>query len=365
MELKQELNKMKEKFNPNVTRFDEIERFLSLKGEPDYRFTQVINGIFKERVNDYEKITTLPERLRRELKEKFGPTLSLVPIEEKKSHQTAKVLFELKDGERIEAVKMGYESKKGGWESLCISSQVGCNLGCAFCTTGKIGLKRNLTPDEIIDQPLYFHLQSDNIHSISFMGMGEPLLNPATFTAVKTFTDERLFGFSQRKINISTVGIVPGIKRLTKEFPQINIAFSLHTPFEEQRRELMPIAEQFSIEEIMAILDDHIRKNKRKVFLPYMMLKGTNDTPEHLEALKNLIKNRGKISYLYHVNLIHYNPAPGVEGRFQCSETKTINWFKEELEKAKINVTIRQSFGAEIYAACGQLYAKYKISACT
>lgn len=351
---------MKEKFNPNTTKFDEIEEFLNLKSEPNYRFTQVVNGIFKQRAGDFEEITALPETLKRELKEKFGPILTLTPIDEKKSHQAVKVLFELRDGERIEAVKMEFKGKKEEWESLCISSQVGCNLGCAFCATGKIGLKRNLTPDEIIDQPLYFHSQGDNIYSISLMGMGEPLMNPATFTAIKTLTDKRLFGFSQRRISVSTVGIVPGIKRLTEEFPQINIAFSLHTPFEEQRGELIPISTQYSIEEVMVVLDDHIKKNKRKVFLPYMMLKGINDSPEHLEALKDLIKGRGKIFYLYHVNLIRYNPAPGVGKEFQGSERETIEWFRKELEKARINVTVRQSFGTEIHAACGQLYAKYK-----
>jgi 23S rRNA (adenine-C8)-methyltransferase len=265
----------------------------------------------------------------------------------------------LQDEKRIETVKMKFKGKRK-WESLCLSSQVGCSLGCVFCATGKIGLRRNLTPDEIIDQLLYFHLQADNIHSLSFMGMGEPLVNPATFTAIKAFTDKKLFRFSQRRISVSTVGIVPGIKRLTEEFPRVNIAFSLHTPFQRQREELIPVARQYSIEEIMTVLDEHIRRNKRKVFLSYMMLEGINDTPKHLKALKNLVKGRGKISYLYHVNLISYNPAFRVREGFQGSERKTREWFKKELEKARINVTVRQSFGTEIHAACGQLYAKYK-----
>lgn len=350
---------MEENFRSNITRFDEIEEFLRLKGEPKYRFTQVTEGIFKQRLDEFEKIITIPNGLRKELKERFGSVLSIAPIEKEQSSQAVRVLFKLKDGERIEAVRMEFKGKRE-WESLCISSQAGCNLGCAFCATGKIGLKRNLTPDEIIDQPLYFHLEGDNIHSISFMGMGEPLANPAIFTAIKALIDKRLFGFSQRKLSVSTVGIVPGIKRLIEEFPQINIAFSLHTPFEDQRRELMPVAKHYPIEKVMTVLDEHIRRNKRKVFLPYMMLKGINDTPAHLEALKSLVKGRGKSSYLYHVNLIRYNSAPGVGKEFQSSENDTIEWFKRELEKAGINATIRQSFGTEIHAACGQLYAKYK-----
>ena len=342
-----------------VTKFDRIEEFLRLRGEPKYRFSQITEGIFKQRLDNFEKIIALPEALRRELKERFGSVLTISPIKEEKSPHTAKLLFKLKDGERVEAVKMEFKGKRE-WESLCISSQVGCNLGCAFCATGKIGLKRNLTPDEIIDQPLYFHLKGDRVHSISFMGMGEPLANPAIFAAIKALTNKKLFGFSQRKLSVSTVGIVPGIKRLTEEFPQINIAFSLHTPFENQRRKLMPIAKHYPTEEVMSVLDKHAKRNKRKVFLSYMMLKGINDSSAHLEALKRLIKGKGEISYLYHVNLIRYNPAPGTGKEFQCSDKERIEWFKKELEKAGISVTIRQSFGTEIHAACGQLYAKYK-----
>ena len=342
-----------------VTKFDRIEEFLRLRGEPKYRFSQITEGIFKQRLDNFEKITMLPKMLRRELKERFGSVLTISPIKEEKSPYTAKLLFKLKDGERVEAVKMEFRGKKE-WESLCISSQVGCNLGCAFCATGKIGLKRNLTPDEIIDQSLYFHLKGDRVHSISFMGMGEPLANPAIFAAIRALTNKKLFGFSQRKLNVSTVGLVPGIKRLTEEFPQINIAFSLHTPFENQRRKLMPIAKHYPTEEVMSVLDKHAKRNKRKVFLSYMMLKGINDSSAHLEALKNLVKGRGEISYLYHVNLITYNPTPGVKRWFQCADKEKIEWFKKELKKAGISVTIRQSFGTEIHAVCGQLYAKYK-----
>jgi len=347
----------KEFLNQQNTKFDVILNFLESKDNPKYRFLQLTEGIFKHRLGDFETITTIPSELRKELKERFSPILSITPIKIEQSRQVVKILFELRDGERIETVKMEFKGKRN-WGSLCISSQVGCGLGCVYCATGKIGLKRNLTPDEIIDQPLYFHLRGDDIHSISFMGMGEPLLNPATFVAIRALTNKDLFGFSQRKISVSTIGIVPGIKKLTEEFPQINIAFSIQTPFEEQRRELMPIAKRYSIEEIMEVLDEHVRRNKRKIFLAYTMLKGINDSQAHLEALRDLINNRGQISYLYHVNLIRYNPIFG-EKKFQCTDDKLIEWFKEELNKSGINVTIRQSFGTEIHGACGQLRADY------
>ncbi len=350
---------MKNKTNFETTRFDLIREFLKSKNEPNYRFKQLVDGIFKQRVNEFEEIMVLPKPLRIELKQKFGSVLTVKVLRKTKSSQATKVLFGLHDGERVEMVEMDFKGEKRKWKSLCVSSQVGCALGCAFCATGKIGLKRNMTPDEIIDQVLYFHLQGSNINSISFMGMGEPLVNPAVFTAIKAFTDKNLFNFSPRRISVSTVGIVPGIKKLIKQFPQVNIAFSLQTPFERQRRELMPISKQYPIREVLAALDDHIRKNKRKVFLTYIMLKEVNDTERHLLALKKLIKSRGKTSYLYHVNLIRYNPAVMVGGRFQCSYKAKIEHFRQELEKAEINVTLRQSFGVKHQAACGQLYAEY------
>ncbi|MBL7078317.1 23S rRNA (adenine(2503)-C(8))-methyltransferase Cfr [Candidatus Shapirobacteria bacterium] len=344
-----------------VGKFDQIRKFLEIQGESGYRFDQITSAVFKQRVESFEKMTILPKNLRRDLKERFGSILSLKPINRAESKQADKVLFELEDGERIEAVKMGFRNKEREWGSLCISSQVGCGLGCAFCATGKIGLKRNLTVDEIISQPLYFLLEGADINSISFMGMGEPLANPNIFAALKALTDKRLFAFSPRRLSVSTVGIIPALERLSAEFPQINIAFSLHTPFEEQRKELMPIAKQFSIEQVMAVLDGHIKKNRRKVFLPYLMLEGVNDSREHLKALESLVLNRGSLAYLYHINLVRYHSTPGLEEHFKPSSRETIEMFRQELEKVRIGVTVRQSFGTDIQAACGQLYAQYEL----
>jgi len=347
-------------FKSPTTRFEKIKKFLAKEKEPNYRFDQITRAIFQDKVGNFKKITTLSKELREKLAEKFGPLLTIKAIGKAKSKQATKILFKLKDSERIEAVKMNFINDKRKWNSFCISSQVGCALGCKFCTTGKIGLKRNLTADEIIDQILYFLLQGDKIDSFSFMGMGEPLLNPATFTAISAFIDKSLFNLSSRKISVSTVGILPGLEKLINNFPQINIAFSLHTPFQKQREELMPIAKQYSIEQIMELLDAYIRKNKRKVFLPYLMLKEINDTPQHLRALEQLILKRKDVAYLYHVNLIRYHSSPLMGKKFQCSSKKTIDWFKRELEKTRIGVTIRESFGEDAYAACGQLYAEYK-----
>lgn len=339
----------------NKTKFDRIRDFIIENGLPRYRFDQITHAIFNQRIGEFERITTLPKHLRKELSQEFGDTiLSIRPVAESESEQAAKVLFELPDGHRVEAVRMIY---KAGWKSFCISSQSGCGFGCSFCATGAIGLKRNLTADEITDQVLYFHLQGHKIDSISFMGMGEPFANPATFTALRTLTDKALFGLSPRRITISTIGIIPGIKRLTEEFPQVNLTFSLHSPFNEQRNELVPLNRSYPIEEVMQALDEHIKRTRRKVYIAYIMLRGVNDTPAHAKALISLLRGRGRWHYLYHINLIRYNPAVGA---YKCSDKKTIDRFRQQLKSAGINVTLRQSFGVNIDAACGQLYGRYR-----
>lgn len=192
------------------------------------------------------------------------------------------------------------------------------------------------------------------------MGMGEPFANPDNvFEALGILTGPDYFGLSPRRINVSTVGIIPQIKRLTNDFPQVNLAFSLHTPFLKQRLELMPITKIYPIEDVMKSLDEHIKTTKRRVFLAYILLGGVNDTQEHAKALVDLIKNRGEVSYLYHVNLIKYHPGPN-DNAFKEPKQEQINMFRRILEKNKITNTLRQSFGLKIFAACGQLYGGYE-----
>lgn len=341
-----------------MTKFSYLKEFILARGLPIYRFKQITHAIFQQRIGEFAHITTLPKQLREELSEEFGNSvLTIRPVAESNSSQATKILFELSDGHRVEAIAMMYEA---GWESFCISSQSGCGFGCTFCATGAIGLKRNLTADEITDQVLYFHLQGHEIDSISFMGMGEALANPDIFTALRTFTDDSLFGLSPRRITISTIGMIPNIKKLTEEFPQVNLTFSLASPFNKQRSELIPLNERYPIEDVMQVLDDHIRRTNRKVYIAYIMLKGVNDTPTHAQALISLLKGRGPWDYLYHVNLIRYNPAVGVPQHYSRSDEETIASFREQLKGAGVNVTVRQSFGVNIDAACGQLYARYK-----
>jgi 23S rRNA (adenine-C8)-methyltransferase len=325
-------------------------------GFPDYRFEQIIQSVFKQRIGDFECMSILPQSLRHSLTDRFGTSFcSVQPVVEKASQQVKKVLLALPDNNQIEAVALRY---KKGWESFCISSQCGCGFGCAFCATGTIGFKCNLTAKEITDQLLYFYLAGHELDSVSFMGMGEPLSNPNVFDALKLLTDSAYFGMSQRKITVSTVGILPGIRQMTKEFPQVNLAFSLHSPFEKQRSELMPVNRKYPLHEVMGALGEHINKTKRKVFIAYILIDGVNDTLEHARAVAKLLQSKTAYPYLYHVDLILYNPTDKVKQIFRTPSHQQIKKFGDLLKAEGVSVTIRAQFGSDIDAACGQLYGE-------
>lgn len=297
-----------------------IQEFLKQNKFPNYRMKQITNAIFQGRINNFNEITVLPKSLRDMLIEEFGESiLNIVPLKAQQSTQVSKVLFGISGDEKIETVNMKY---KAGWESFCISSQCGCNFGCKFCATGDIGLKRNLTSDEITDQILYFHLQGHSIDSISFMGMGEALANVQVFDALNVLTDPALFALSPRRLSISTIGIIPNIKKLTQNYPQVNLTFSLHSPFNEQRSELMPINERYPLSDVMDTLDEHIRVTSRKVYIAYIMLHGVNDSIEHAKEVVNLLRGRYRSGNLYHVNIIRYNPTVSSRMRFEEANEK-------------------------------------------
>ncbi|AJA49514.1 ribosomal RNA large subunit methyltransferase Cfr [Clostridium pasteurianum DSM 525 = ATCC 6013] len=338
------------------TKYEKIKQIVSNLNLPNYRYIQLTKAIFHQRIDNFDDMHILPKALRIALVNKFGNNVSsVIPVFSQSSKQAQKLLFELTDGERIEAVRLQY---KQGWESFCISFQCGCGFGCRFCATGNAGFKRNLTADEITDQLLYFYFNEHGLNSISFMGMGEAFANPELFGAVKILTDENLFGLSQRRITISTIGVIPGIQRLTKEFPQVNLAFSLHSPFESQRSDLMPINKRFPLHEVMKTLDEHIIHTGRRVFLAYIMLERINDSKEHAKAVIGLLKNRGSWEHLYHLGLIPYNSTNKTTFKFQSSSD--IKQFCSTLE-AGISVTVRTQFGSEISAACGQLYCENEL----
>lgn len=339
-----------------------IEDLLTKMHVPLYRNRQVFEGIYQKYAASFDEITVLPKEIRDKLKEKLGPRiLCLRNIAETKDTQADKVLFETCDHNRIEAVRMAFQANEERIDehrSLCISSQSGCALGCTFCATGAVGLKKNLEVDEITDQILFFLCRGQEIDSISFMGMGEPFANPNLFNALKIITDKDKMAFNKRKINISTVGIVPGIKRLQKEFPDVNLAFSLHSPFPEERLKLMPITKTYPIAVVMQAIKEFIRVTNKRVFLAYVLLAGVNDTVDHAKAVAKLIQNQGEKQYLYHVNVIRFN-AGATNILYKQPSAARVAAFRKVLSRSGIKNTLRQSFGTSIHAACGQLYAEY------
>ncbi len=342
-----------------------IESILGKVNAPTYRAKQVFEGVYQKYVKSYGDMTVLPKDLRQALKNELGPqVLCLNNVSEIEGEQTDKVLFETQDKNRIESVLMTFrpnETRTEEHQALCVSSQSGCALGCTFCATGAIGFKKNLTADEITDQILYFLQQGKTVRNITFMGMGEPFENPNLFEALKIITDKDKMGYGQRHVSISTVGIVPGIQRLQKEFPEMGLSFSLHSPFPEQRLQLMPITKTYPISMVMKALKEYIKVTNKKVFISYVLLGGVNDGAEHAEALAKLIKDQGEKQYLYHVNLIRLNPSATFSPFAKSSDDRTRK-FQITLSRLGIYNTLRHSFGAEIDAGCGQLCAKYEKS---
>ncbi|CAG4707484.1 23S rRNA (adenine(2503)-C(8))-methyltransferase Cfr(D) [Enterococcus asini] len=342
-----------------LTKYQQIEKVLKECQQPNYRMKQILHCIFKEKKTDFNEMSVLPKNLRDTLTTEIGTSLLTVePLIEQKSQQVRKVLFNLSGDNRIETVNMTYQA---GWESFCISSQCGCNLGCQFCATGKIGLRKNLTAEEITDQVLYFLLKGHQIDSISFMGMGEPLANPHFFEALDIFMNPDMFQLSPRRLSVSTIGVIPKIKRLTAEYPQVHLTFSLHSPFDEERSQLMPINKSFPLLKVMDTLDEHIKVTSKKVYIAYILLPDVNDSLTHAVALADLLRSRYKKGKLYHVNLIRYNPTFDAPRTFKQVDEKQVKLFYQTLISKGINVTIRSQFGIEIDAACGQLYGNYEI----
>lgn len=334
-----------------MSKYEQWSRLVDELGLSAYRLNQLKHAVFQRRTNEYARMDALPLNLRRALIDALGPNVCrATPITDTSGEQVNKLLFRLDDGRHVEAVALQY---RRGWSSYCVSSQCGCAVGCAFCATGAMGFARNLSAEEITDQLLNFHLAGRGLDSVSFMGMGEPLLNPNLFEALDLLTDPTLFALGQRRITISTTGIIPGIRVLSRAYPQMNLAFSLHTPFDRQRSELVPINRKYPLREVMAALDVHIHTTNRKVFLAYTLLDSINDTDGHLRALARLVRGRPQ-AQLYHVDLIPYNPA-GTKRVFAPSDMHRAHVFQAGLASAGVRASVRAQFGSEIQAACGQL----------
>lgn len=360
--------------NMNIEKLNEI-----LINQQKFRYAQAKKAIYKDLLDDWFKATVFPLALREELNEKCPLDIKHKLLISKDNNST-KALIELEDGLKIETVLLRHS---GGRNTVCVSSQAGCALGCSFCATGKMGFKRNLEYFEIVEQVLLFErllrnqdatadrhsppqacgetvtqrqadtdrLPADSrVANIVFMGMGEPFLNyDNVMRAIKIINAEDGLNIGARHISISTSGIVEGIKKLAKEKLQINLAISLHAPNNKLREKLMRINKKYPIEMILRAVDDYIARTNRQVMFEYLMINNINDSRDCASELAVLMKKP-----LYFVNLISYNPT----GVFKPSTPLKIKDFINILKKSGVNAAQRYSFGQDISAACGQLAEK-------
>jgi 23S rRNA (adenine(2503)-C(2))-methyltransferase len=318
--------------------------------QPKYRLEQAIRSYFVEFHDSWDAISTWPAALRETCKKLTWSPLRLEKVSETAKPESAKMLLITKDEKLIETVIMRHDD---GRNTVCISSQIGCAMGCTFCATGKMGFTRNLSTEEIVDQVIhaarYLKEKDAKVTNIVFMGMGEPFHNTdAVFETIEILTDPGLFGLGARHISISTCGIVPGILRMIDEAPQVNLAISLHAPTQKLREELMPVSIAYGLDMLMHTLEDYMRRTNRKVMFEYVMLKGMNDSPEHAKQLVELLDPYKR---LVHVNLIKYHDT----GMYKATDEKDRRAFQEYLKRHSISVTHRISYGEDINGACGQL----------
>lgn len=326
-----------------------------LQTEPKFRFRQVYQALYGELISDWAQASVLPLNLRERLNQDCPLDITAEISVDPGDKSSLKALLTWADGVSVETVLMRH---RDGRHTICLSSQAGCPLGCAFCATGQGGFFRNLSADEIVQQFIFWarFLKQENkgesINNVVFMGMGEPFLNYEQFIkAVKILNDPEKFNLGSRRMSVSTVGIIEGIKKLSTEKLQVNLAISLHAAVDSLREQLMPIAKKYSITSILKAVDEYTRKTGRRVMFEYIMIKNVNDGEDDALALAQLMKKP-----LYLVNLIPYNPT----GKFQASSPARIKEFKKKLESLGVAVTERHSQGRGISAACGQLAGKKK-----
>jgi len=328
--------------------FDELhDRLADL---PRYRIDQIWHGIFRDLAGSYDEITTLPQAVRTRLSRTI-PLPLVEPIREDESGdgRTEKILFRLADQETIESVTMEFPDRR----TACVSSQVGCTVGCPFCATGQAGFVRDLTTGEIVAQVLHsarrLRARGAPLTHIVYMGMGEPFLNyDATLESIRILNDPRGFRLGARSFTVSTSGIVPGIDRFAEEDIQANLAVSLHAVDDATRDRLVPVNRRFPTAEVLAACRRYAERTHRRVTFEITLFDGVNDTPPHAQAAVERLSG-----LLCHVNLIPYNETP--DGPFAASPVERIRAFAEILSHARVPVTIRHSMGSDIRAGCGQL----------
>ena len=331
--------------------YEELKQEIEGFGEKAFRAKQIYEWLHVKLVDRFDEMTNLSKTLREQLETHFViPQIKMVERQISKIDGTNKFLFELDDGNVIESVLMRY--KHGN--SVCISSQVGCRMGCKFCASTIGGLVRNLRPSEMLGEIYQIQkITGERVSNIVVMGAGEPLDNYENFVKfVRLLSNENGLNISQRNITISTCGIVPNMKRLAEEGLQVTLALSLHGSTQEKRKVLMPIANKYELDDVLEACDYYFEKTGRRITFEYSLVHGVNDREEDAVELIQMLRQRN-----CHLNLIPVNPIK--ERDFQKPSRQSAENFKNKLEKSGINVTIRREMGSDIDGACGQLRRSY------
>ena len=347
----------------------QLAELLQSWGQPAFRARQVWAQLYRKLAPSFDAMTDLPATLRERLKAEMQLGALQLVREQTADDDTRKVLWRLPDGNVVESVLMVYPDRA----TVCVSTQAGCAMGCTFCATGRMGLLRNITPGEIVEQVLYFERELrareqapkgypgnreqkldtrlDHLTNLVFMGMGEPFANyDRWWQAVECLHDAQGFNLGARNMTVSTVGLVPGIRRLADEKLPINLAISLHAPNDALRSSMMPVNNKYPIKSLLTATNDYIAQTHRRVSFEYVLLNGQNDEIEHAQQLADLIDGM-----LCHVNLIPWNPVPGAP--LQRSHRKRVQAFQQVLLDRGMACTVRQERGVAIAAARGQLAA--------
>lgn len=333
----------------------EIEEFVLSLGLPKFRARQIHTWIYVKYAQSFDEMTDLSKEIREILNQRASVGLLKLAHLQVSSDGTRKYLFELPDGKYVESVLMSFEDRPTF--SACVSSQVGCAVGCTFCATGYLGFKRNLTSQEIVDQVLCIQRESGRrVANVVYMGQGEPLLNvDEVIKSLHTMNES--VGIGARHITVSTSGIVPGIHRLAEERIQCTLALSLHAPDTETREEIVPITKKWSIDELVHALNHYYDQTGRRITIEYVLLAGVTDSPEQAKELAELVKD-----IHCNINLIPYNPTAALDGTilYKRPSLEAQHRFKRIAESTGKTVTIRLERGTDIDAACGQLHNTFE-----
>ena len=333
--------------------FDSLKNLLTAWGEPAYRAQQIWQGLYQHLWTSPDEFTNMPKTLREKLAAELRwDALKPDIVVQSKDGETVKTLFRLPDEREIEAVLMRYSDRR----TLCISSQSGCAMGCVFCATGQMGFKRHLTSGEIVAQVIYYARklkdQSEQVTNVVLMGMGEPFHNyDNTLAAIDRLNDPKGFNLGARRFTISTVGLVPMIRKFANEKRQVNLAISLHAANNSERSALLPVNRKYPIEEVIEACRYYVEKTSRRVTFEWALIRGENDTPETAQELARLLKG-----LMCHVNVIPLNPTKKYPG--QATTRGRAQAFCDVLTKAGIPCTIRIRRGIDIQAGCGQLASR-------